>query len=137
MNYCVKSLRTSFSRNHCAFFASEGALSCLQWARGEGYPSDVMTCAKAAEGGHLEVLKWAQSNLQSQWCPWNSKSQQICANAAARRGHLEVLKWARSQGCPWDAKRTCASAAEGGHLEVLQWLRMLAGKYFGKGDTVE
>ncbi len=38
----------------------------------------------AAEGGHLEVLLW----VQSQGCPWNENT---CAKAA-REGHLEVLK---------------------------------------------
>ena len=68
----------------------------------------------AAEGGHLEVLKWAREND----CPWD---EWTCA-CAARGGHLEVLKWARANDCPWD-EETCACAAKGGHLEVLKWAR--------------
>jgi len=66
----------------------------------------------AAEGGHLEVLKWAREND----CPWDKRT---CAHAA-KGGHLEVLKWARENGCPWD-ENTCACAAYRGHLEVLKW----------------
>jgi len=90
--------------------ASEGAAvlraNCCPW--------DVFTCARAANGGHLEVLQWARANC----CPWNVST---CPNAATG-GHLEVLQWLHANGCQWDA-RTCSSAAEGGHLEVLQWLR--------------
>ena len=45
----------------------------------------------AAEGGHLEVLKWARENGS----PWD---EDICAYAA-ESGHFEVLKWARENGC--------------------------------------
>jgi len=59
-----------------------------------------LTCAYAAEGGHLEVLKWAREN----GCPWD---KQTCAYAA-KGGHLEVLKWARENGCPWDERDVLA-----------------------------
>ena len=91
-----------------------GSVSRLAWAKERGCPWDENTCAKAAEGGHLEVLQWARAN----GCPWNKDP---CAYAAAG-GHLEVLQWARANGCPWD-EWTCTNAAEGGHLEVLQWAR--------------
>jgi len=48
-------------------------------------------CAAAAQGGHLEVLKWLRDN----GCPWGAKT----CTCAAVEGHLEVLKWAREQGC--------------------------------------
>jgi hypothetical protein len=48
----------------------------------------------AAEGGHLEVLKWAHEN----GCPWDART----CWAAAKAGHLEVLQWARENGCPWN-----------------------------------
>ncbi|CAN0500649.1 unnamed protein product, partial [Laminaria digitata] len=40
------------------------------------------TCAFAAAGGHLEVLKWARDR----GCPWG---EETCASAA-RGGRLEV-----------------------------------------------
>ena len=34
----------------------------LKWARENGCPWDTMTCADAAQYGHLDVLKWAIEN---------------------------------------------------------------------------
>jgi len=69
----------------------------------------------AAEGGHLEVLKWAREHN----CPWHGED--VCSDAAGG-GHLEVLQWARDHDCPWD-KTTCECAAQHGFLEVVQWAR--------------
>jgi hypothetical protein len=54
----------------------------------------MLTCAKAAGGGHLDVLQWARAN----GCPWDWKT---CI-AAAEGGHLDVLLWACDHGCPRD-----------------------------------
>ena len=72
----------------------------------------------AAEGGHLNVLKWVRS--QDPPCPWDRGA----CSEAAKGGRLDVLKWARSQDppCPWSVE-TCAFAAEVGHLDVLKWAR--------------
>ena len=75
-------------------------------------PWDADTCHAAAEGGHLDVLKWACLR----GCPW---SELTCA-LAAKGGHLHVLKYARANGCPWD-KRTCVFAAENEHHDVVRW----------------
>ena len=85
-----------------------------QWARRQGCAWEPTTCAAAAGGGYLEVLRWLRHN----GCPWGPD---ICT-AAARSGHLEVLQWARRHGCIWESE-TCSAAARGGHLEVLQWAR--------------
>lgn len=88
--------------------------SLIVWARANRCPWNERTCALAAKGGHLEVLKLLRDN----GCPWDTAT----FSWAARRGHLEVLKWLRANDCPragWE----CSLAAEGGHLEVLKWLR--------------
>ena len=41
-----------------------GSVERLAWAKGNGCPWDVDTCARVAEGGQLEVLRWAR-----RWCP--------------------------------------------------------------------
>jgi hypothetical protein len=69
-------------------------------------------CAKAAEQGNLEVLKWLRENASD--C-----DEEACAFAAGR-GHLEVLKWLRSNGCKWDW-HVCSFASETGQLKVLKW----------------
>ena len=66
----------------------------------ERLPVEQVDVRGAAEGGHLEMLKWAREN----GCPWD---EDTCANAA-KGGHLEVLKWARENDCPWD-EWTCKS----------------------------
>ena len=57
----------------------------LKWLRAEGCPWDEDACARAAGGGHLEVLKW----LRAEGCPW---SLWAC-EWAAWGGHQEVMKW--------------------------------------------
>jgi hypothetical protein len=93
-----------------------GSVARLRWARNKGCPWDEQTCARAAAGGHLDVLMWAREND----CPWDEKT----CSEAARGGFLKVLQEARGQNppCPWD-KWTCAYAAAGGHLDVLKWAR--------------
>ena len=59
--------------------------------RDNGCPWDRWTCANAAGGGHLEVLKWARANN----CPWDKWT----CTSATDRGHLDVLQWARDNGC--------------------------------------
>ena len=53
---------------------------------------DAETCASAAEGGHLETLKW----LRSQGCPWDADTLAMAAN----NNHEHVLQWAVAMGCP-------------------------------------
>ena len=48
------------------------------------------TSEKAAEGGHLHVLKWLRAN----GCPWD----EMACVGTAKGGHLEVLKWLRAKG---------------------------------------
>ncbi len=100
---------------------------------------------KAAEGGHLEILRWLVEN----WCSWDSQTcclaaenghlhclkflarrdykcfldkygSDICV-AAARKGHLDCIKWADENGCKWYYRTVCAAAAYGGQLECLKW----------------
>ena len=55
----------------------------------EGADWTIHCCALAAEGGHLEVLKWLRFGSTTAYaCRGMSGT---CANAAAG-GHLEVLK---------------------------------------------
>jgi len=84
-----------------------------------------MTCAKAAEGGHLKALIYAWGH----GCPWQEFAGQEwfldvmhTSALAAGGGHLAVVIWLREHGRPFN-EWTCAMAAEGGHLEVLQWAR--------------
>ncbi len=108
-------LRKLNRQEHFATYtASKGYLDLLIWARSQGCPWNMWTCANAARNNHLEILKWARSK----GCSWNKET---CAEAAMN-GHLEVLKWAHENGCRWD-ERTCSLAAKFGYLDILKWAR--------------
>eukprot|EP00587_Corethron_hystrix_P006428 CAMPEP_0113319100 /NCGR_PEP_ID=MMETSP0010_2-20120614/13433_1 /TAXON_ID=216773 ORGANISM="Corethron hystrix, Strain 308" /NCGR_SAMPLE_ID=MMETSP0010_2 /ASSEMBLY_ACC=CAM_ASM_000155 /LENGTH=343 /DNA_ID=CAMNT_0000176593 /DNA_START=335 /DNA_END=1363 /DNA_ORIENTATION=- /assembly_acc=CAM_ASM_000155 len=101
----------------CDSAAEGGHLDVLKWARGEGFNWNSGTNYSAAYGGHLDVLKWVfekEGVMDDEGCD--------TCTGAAKGGHLEVLQWARAQGFPWDTG-TCTWAAGGGHLHILQWAR--------------
>ena len=82
----------------------------LKWARGRGgdpninepCPWDVSTCASAAEGGHLDILKWLREND----CPWDLDTLMSAIGQVGLRGphrgerHLELISWAKANGLP-------------------------------------
>jgi len=74
-----------------------------------------LTCAKTAENGNLNILKWVREN----GCPWNSST---CIKAASG-GHLEILKWAHENGCPWD-KEGCIRHAKK-YPEIISWIKKI------------
>ena len=91
------------------------SISTFVWAVANGCPWQLATtCESLAEGGHLEVLRWAREH----GCTWNAGT----CTSAAWGGHLEILQWAREHDCPL-GEDICTGAALGGHLEVLRWLR--------------
>ena len=52
--------------------------------RDQGCLWDELTCASAAQGGHLELLQWARAK----GCPWDEGTSQH----EAENGHLEVFQ---------------------------------------------
>ena len=56
----------------CAAAAMVGDLEALKSLRAENFPWDWWTCANAAGGGHLEVLKWARD-------PWDERTCELAA----------------------------------------------------------
>lgn len=55
--------------------------------RNEGCPWDEDTAVCAAQGGHLEVLRWA---VEEAGCPWD---RQKCARIANSRQHAGMMKY--------------------------------------------
>ncbi|WZN66925.1 hypothetical protein HKI87_17g84970 [Chloropicon roscoffensis] len=111
-----KKLRKLWDEKTCGWAAEGGHLEVMKWLRAKGCPWGASTSRDAACGGELEVLQWMRA--QDPPCPWDSG---VCYGAASA-GQLEVLRWARSQGCPWN-KEVPRAAAMFGHLEVLRWAR--------------
>ena len=88
--------------------AISGYLGLLKWATSYYIvPVSKFTfvCSYAAQGGHLEVLKWARET----GCEWNSPT----CSSAAKGGHFEVKvglgKWL-CMGSKY--------AVQGGHFDI-------------------
>ena len=110
----TKTRRRCVNKYICAYAAEGGHLEVLKWLRVNRYPWDKITCTNAAFHGHLKLLQWARKN----GCPWDENT----CSYSAFHGHLKLLQWARKNGCPWN-EETCAFAAEGGHSELLEWAK--------------
>jgi hypothetical protein len=92
---------------------------------GEDCPWREETCAAAAGGGHLEVLKYLRRRPRGggdvapggDVCSWD----EYTCTAAAVNGHIEILKWSRKHGCPWSTE-TSRGASEYGNTQILEWM---------------
>jgi hypothetical protein len=75
----------------CAVAAQGGHLDCLKYLHKLGCPMDAQVSCRAAEGGHLECLKFAMKH---------TKPVYEIMESAARNGHLDCLRYAYEHGCP-------------------------------------
>ena len=80
-----------------------------------GCPWNAKTFMCIAEGGNLEVAKWAKER----GCPWTRSGLAPRPRVAAT---WRCCSGRERTAAPWN-EWTCRDAAEGGHLEVLQWAR--------------
>ena len=81
-------------------------------------PIDEVACARAAENGHLEVLKYLHEEVKA---PWDSGT----AAFAARKGHLHILKYLFESNYN-QFEYACEDAAKNGHLDCLKYLHETA-----------
>lgn len=127
LGYVSRSFCSAVPRNlteeTCEYFAKEGLVNLLKWARENGCKWNSLVCVKAARAGHLEALKWAHEN----GCKWNSL---VCVKAAAG-GHLNVLRYLEEIGHRFSSF-VCEVAVSNGHLEAAEWL-IERGFLFGDG----
>jgi hypothetical protein len=84
-----KEKRLTSKKEICESLADGGHLEGLKWARENGCPWDVYTCARAARNGHLETLKWAQDN----GCPWD---EWTCMHL-----YMSIHPRGSCYDCPW------------------------------------
>ncbi|CAL6385020.1 unnamed protein product [Bathycoccus prasinos] len=129
----------------CWQVAGKNKLELLKWAREEKEsginiqlvrphikycvanecPMDEMACAKAAENGHLECLKYLHEEAKA---PWGSGT----AALAAQNGHLHILEYLVERkynhyiGRPTPGRAPTCEAAKHGHLDCLKYLRETA-----------
>ena len=79
--------------------AEKGHLELLKWLiESLGRPMKPILCAKAATGGHLEVLKW----LRGKGCNWTEK---VLENATDN-ANLHIMRYAIENGCKWNPEWT-------------------------------
>jgi hypothetical protein len=88
-----------------------GNIDMVRWLISQGYKTDEDSCPRAAERGHLEMLKY----LHSIGCAWGR------TYIRAVEGGLDVLIWCHENGCPQSAVAFNV-AAEVGSVTILQWL---------------
>jgi len=79
--------------------------------------NDESFCSKAAKGGHLDLLQWAQAQGM------NTISD-ATGYAAARAGHVKILQWLKDNNYYDDRSLEDVEqiAAELGYIHVLQWV---------------
>lgn len=102
--------------------AYNGRRDVLEWFHGCDYDwrsekrtikdDHMQICTAAALGGHLEFVKWAQSD--------GYLYDGFTSVAAAANGHLDILKWAHSAGLPieWESE----AVARNNYPEICEWL---------------
>jgi hypothetical protein len=66
--------------------ARRGNLEMVKYCVANECPIDEMACAWAADGGHLEVLKYLREEVKA---PWDFST----AEWAAENGHLHILEY--------------------------------------------
>jgi len=100
----------------CAAAAKGGHLHVLQFLRSQHMNAkwNRNTPMKAAERGHLEVLRWAIENR----CPVDAYTY----HGAAMYGHVHILEYLHTTHAPYDAF-AANMAAQMGHLHVLEWFK--------------
>ena len=98
----------------CAAAAKGGHLHVLQFLRSGQMNAkwNWKTPMKAAERGHLEVLRWAMENH----CPVDPYTY----HGAATYGHVHILEYLHTTHAPYASFAANAAAREG-HVHVLKW----------------
>ena len=98
--------------------AEQGNLEMVKYCVANKCPLNLWACARAASGGHLEILKYLREEVKA---PWDSRM----AAFAARKGHLHILKYLFESNYN-QFEYACEDAAKNGHLDCLKYLRETA-----------
>ena len=97
--------------------ARQGNLEMVKYCVAKKCPIDG-ACAWAADGGHLEVLKYLREEAKA---PWDSST----AARAAEKGHLHILEYLVERKYD-EFEYACEYAAAFGHLDCLKYLHETA-----------
>ena len=99
--------------------ARQGNLEMVKYCVANECPIDEWACANAAEGGHLECLKYLHEEAKAPW-DWRS------AAWAAANGHLHILEYLVERKYDKYDAYACEYAAENGNLDCLKYLHETA-----------
>ena len=99
--------------------AEHGNLEMVKYCVANECPIDEMACAWAADGGHLEVLKYLREEAKAPWGEYT-------ATWAAENGHLHILEYLVERKFVEYVEYACEYAAKFGHLDCLKYLRETA-----------
>ena len=97
----------------------QGNLEMVQYCVANECPINEYACARAAESGHLECLKYLREEAKA---PWDFKT----AYWAAENGHLHILEYLVERKYDKYDAWACMLAAENGHLDCLKYLHETA-----------
>lgn len=122
----LKHLCVDYTNSHILNCAAEGGhLEIVKWLHTKGYSFSDSIFASAAAGGNIELAKYIYDSYLENINNIKNGYNPLNTRAtanAALNGHFEMLKWLRSINCPW-TRVTCIYAADKGHLEILIWLK--------------
>ncbi|CAL6320086.1 unnamed protein product [Bathycoccus prasinos] len=99
--------------------AEQGNLEMVKYCVVNEFPMHEDVCAYAADGGHLEILKYLREEVK---VPWGAST----AAGAAKGGHLHILEYLVERKYDEYGVYACEWAAENGHLDCLKYLRETA-----------
>ena len=104
--------------------AYQGNLEMVKYCVANECPIDGYACARAAESGHLECLKYLREEAKA---PWDSST----AEWAAQNGHLHILEYLVERKYDQYNVLACYNAAKYGHLDCLKYLQPKPPKRLG------
>ena len=99
--------------------AGQGNLEMVKYCVANKCPMNEYACARAADGGHLEVLKYLREEVKAPWDSWTAKW-------AAQSGHLHILEYLVEREYDEYGVLACAWATMNGHLDCLKYLHETA-----------
>ncbi|CAL6395950.1 unnamed protein product [Bathycoccus prasinos] len=100
--------------------AYQGNVEMVKYCVANECPINTWACARAAENGHLEVLKYLHEEAKA---PWDYDT----ATRAAQNGHLHILEYlVERKYNKYYYYLACERAAEKGHLDCLKYLHETA-----------
>ena len=99
--------------------AIQGNLEMVKYCVANEWPIEENACAWAADGGHLECLKYLSEEVEE---PWDS----LTAEWAAESGHLHILEYLVERKYDQFDRSACMCAATNGHLDCLKYLHETA-----------